>query len=82
MGGCPVLEECVAAPGEVDDLGQMVRDYRDLWTSVASDRLDKALHQQTAASGSEYSAGILAHPVISRHLTSLMIRGRASSATP
>ncbi|KUI01971.1 MerR family transcriptional regulator [Mycobacterium sp. IS-3022] len=62
------LDECVAArfgegrtprPEEAEELGQLVRDYRDLWTSVVSHRLDKALHARTAATDSGYAAGVL-----------------------
>ncbi|WP_083408093.1 MerR family transcriptional regulator [Mycolicibacterium rutilum] len=62
------LDECVAArfgenyapkPEEMDELSQIVRDYRDLWTGVVSNQLDRALHQQMATAGSEYTAGIL-----------------------
>lgn len=61
-----VLDECVAArfgenyvpaPGEMDELNQVVHDYRDLWNSVIADRLDKALQQQIA-SESEHAAGL------------------------
>ncbi|KUH80356.1 MerR family transcriptional regulator [Mycobacterium sp. GA-1999] len=62
------LDECVAArfgegrtprPEDAEELGQLVRDYRDLWTSVVSHRLDKALHEHTAAADSGYAAGVL-----------------------
>src|SRR5690606_35435241 len=62
------LDECVTArfgenyaprPEEIDDLSRIVRDYRELWTGVVSSHLDKALHEQIAATGSEYTAGIL-----------------------
>lgn len=46
------------APEDVDDLARAVRDHRDLWTSVVSGRLDKALHGHMAAE-SRYSVGIL-----------------------
>jgi DNA-binding transcriptional MerR regulator len=63
-----VLDECVAArfgadhapgPGETDGLGQVVRDFRELWNSVVTGRLDTALQQQVTAAGSEYAAGVL-----------------------
>lgn len=53
-----VLQECLAArfgqyqapgPDEMDELSQVVRDYRDLWNSVVSGRLDSALHEVAAA---------------------------------
>jgi DNA-binding transcriptional MerR regulator len=46
-------------PEEVGELSQIVQDYRDLWSGVVSDRLDKSLHQQMASSGSDYAAGAL-----------------------
>ena len=67
-GFVQVLDECVAArfgekyvpkPEEMDDLGQVVRDYRDLWNSVVSGRLDKALQQHMSTADSEYTAGIV-----------------------
>lgn len=67
-GFLPVLDEWVAArfdegraprPEEAEELGQLVRDYRDLWTSVVSHRLDKALHEHMAAADSGYAASVL-----------------------
>ena len=46
-------------PEEIGELSQIVQDYRDLWSGVVSDRLDKSLHQQMAGSGSGYAAGAL-----------------------
>ncbi len=46
-------------PEEIGELSQIVQDYRDLWSGVVSDRLDKSLHQQMASSGSDYAAGVL-----------------------
>ncbi|WP_308215046.1 MerR family transcriptional regulator [Mycolicibacterium celeriflavum] len=63
-----VLDECVAArfgegrgprPEEAEELGRLVRDYRDLWTSVVSLRLDKALQEHTAGAGSRYAEGVV-----------------------
>lgn len=62
------LDECVAArfgavhepgPGQAEELGQVVRDYRELWNGVVSDRLEKALQDHVTIAGSEYAAGIL-----------------------
>ena len=62
------LDECVAArfgadhppgPDQVAELSDVVRDYRELWNSVVSARLDTALQQQIADADSEYAAGIL-----------------------
>ncbi|MEO3760303.1 MerR family transcriptional regulator [Mycobacterium sp. B14F4] len=62
------LDECVAArfgvdhapgPDQVEELSEVVRDYRELWNSVVSGRLDTALQQQVAAADSEYAAGAL-----------------------
>lgn len=46
-------------PEEISELSQTVQDYRDLWSSVVSDRLDKSLHRQVAEAGSEYTAAVL-----------------------
>ncbi|MCV7281158.1 MerR family transcriptional regulator [Mycolicibacterium flavescens] len=62
------LDECVTArfgenytakPEEMDELSQIVRDYRDLWTGVVSSHLDQALQRKMAAADSDYTAGIL-----------------------
>lgn len=59
------LEEFVAArfgkdyvpkPDDAGELSQIVQDYRDLWSSVVSDRLDESLQQHVTAAGSEYTA--------------------------
>ncbi|MGV0848844.1 MerR family transcriptional regulator [Mycolicibacterium phlei] len=66
-GFVDALDECVAArfgqdyeprPQEMDELSRIVRDYRELWTGVVANRLDKALQEQIKAADSEY-AGIL-----------------------
>lgn len=60
------LDECVAArfgavhapgPGQTEELGQVMRDYRELWNGVVSGRLEKALQERVTAADSEY--GIL-----------------------
>jgi hypothetical protein len=63
------LQECVEAKfgtdhvpeaGEIEELSQIVQDYRDLWGRVVWDCLDESLQRRqlsTAASGS--STGIL-----------------------
>lgn len=67
-GFVKALEESVAArfgkdyvpkPGEIGELSQIVQDYRDLWSIVVSDRLDKSLHQQTTNALPDYAAGVL-----------------------
>jgi DNA-binding transcriptional MerR regulator len=57
------LEESVAArfshvpeQQETDELSRIVQDYRDLWSRVVSDRLDKALQQQMTSAASGYTA--------------------------
>ena len=60
------LDECVAArfgtdhapgPDQVDELSQVGRDYRELWNSVVSGRLETALQHRIAES--DYGAGAL-----------------------
>lgn len=67
-GYVSMLDECVAArfddargpgPGDMEELSQLVRDYRDLWNSVVSGRLDTALQRQVAAADSKHAAGML-----------------------
>jgi DNA-binding transcriptional MerR regulator len=62
------LEECVTSrfgvnyiprPEEVGELGQIVRDYRDLGSKVVADRLDAAVVEQMVTAVSDYTAGIL-----------------------
>jgi DNA-binding transcriptional MerR regulator len=62
------LEEFVGArfgkdhttqPDEIAELSKIVHDYRDLWSSVVSDRLDSSLHQQMTAAGSDSTASVL-----------------------
>lgn len=62
------LYQCVAArlgpvqapgPGHTEELGQVVRDYRQLWNLVVSGRLEKALQEHVTAADSQYTAGIL-----------------------
>lgn len=62
------LDECIAArfgavhapgPGQTEELGQVVRDYRELWNGVVSGRLERALQEHVTATDSEYAAGIL-----------------------
>ena len=43
---------------EVDELGRIVQDHRDLWSCVVSDRLDKSLQRQMTSAVSGYTAGI------------------------
>ncbi|MDT5016061.1 MAG: hypothetical protein QOD39_2221 [Mycobacterium sp.] len=57
--GKDVGKDYVPKPGEMGELGQLVQDYRELWSTVVSDRLDKSLHQQMASARSEYAAGVL-----------------------
>ena len=49
----------VPEAGEVDELGQIAQDYRDLWGCVVSDRLDESLQRQLSSAVSGYTAGIL-----------------------
>ena len=67
-GFVQALEESVAAgsertmyprASEIDELGQIVQDYRDLWDCVVSDRLDKSMQRQMTSAVSGYTAGIL-----------------------
>lgn len=62
-----MLDECIAArfadgqgPGadDMEELSELVRDYRELWNSVVSGRLDTALQRQVAAD-SKHTASIL-----------------------
>jgi len=66
-GFVQALEESVAARfgnnyvpegEEVDELGRIVQDHRDLWSCVVSDRLDKSLQRQMTSAVSGYTAGI------------------------
>nr|WP_090277951.1 MerR family transcriptional regulator [Mycolicibacterium komanii]CRL73257.1 MerR family transcriptional regulator [Mycolicibacterium komanii] len=59
------LGECMAAqfgagymptPDNVDELARAARDYRDLWTSVVSGRLDAALQRHVPAADSEQTS--------------------------
>ncbi|OBI79849.1 MerR family transcriptional regulator [Mycobacterium sp. E740] len=45
-------EERTAQPGEAGELSQVMRDYRELWASVVSNRLDEALRLHMAAADS------------------------------
>lgn len=44
---------------EIDELGQIVQDYGDLWRCVVSDRLDASLQRQMTSAVSGYTAGNL-----------------------
>jgi DNA-binding transcriptional MerR regulator len=67
-GFVQALEESVAARfgkdfvpegEEIDELGQIVADYGDLWSCVVSDRLDRSLQRQMTRAVSGYTTGIL-----------------------
>jgi DNA-binding transcriptional MerR regulator len=67
-GFVQALEEFVEArfgkgyqpkPHQIGELSRVVQDYRDLWSSVVSDRLDKSLHRQMASAGSDVTASVL-----------------------
>ena len=45
--------------GEIDELGQIAHDYRDLWDRVLANCLDESLQRQLSTSMSEQTAGIL-----------------------
>jgi DNA-binding transcriptional MerR regulator len=49
----------VPKPEEIDELDQIVQDYRDLWSCVVSDRLDKSLQEQMTGTLSGYTGGAL-----------------------
>lgn len=44
---------------EVDELGRITQDYRDLWDRVVSDRLSESLQRQQSAAVSRYTTGVL-----------------------
>ena len=44
-------------------MSQFVQDYRDLWSSVVSDRLDKSLHQQMATPDRLRAGALLGRPL-------------------
>ncbi len=44
----------VPEAGEIDELGQIAQDYRDLWGRVVSDRLDESLQRQLSSAASGY----------------------------
>ncbi len=44
---------------EIDELGQIARDYRDLCNRVLSDRLDESLQRELSTAVSGYAAGVL-----------------------
>ncbi|MGO4443814.1 MerR family transcriptional regulator [Mycobacterium sp. 2YAF39] len=61
------LEESVEArfgkdhapgPGEIDELGQITKDYLDMWGRVVSDRLDASLQRQMSTAVSGYTSRI------------------------
>ncbi|KUI16467.1 MerR family transcriptional regulator [Mycobacterium sp. GA-1285] len=43
----------VPTPDSDDELGRAVREYRDLWASVVSGRLDESLHRRMSAAEAE-----------------------------
>lgn len=49
-------------PNSGDDFARTVREYRDLWTSVVSRRLDEALHRQMSATDTKHGVGGLLGP--------------------
>jgi DNA-binding transcriptional MerR regulator len=49
----------VPKPDEATEVSRVVQDYRDLWSTVVSDRLDKSLQRQLTAAGSDYAAVLL-----------------------
>ena len=62
------LEACVTSrfgpnylprPEEMNELSQIVHDYRDLGMKVVADHLDEALQQQMVTAVSDYTASIL-----------------------
>ncbi|ORB65676.1 MerR family transcriptional regulator [Mycolicibacterium tusciae] len=53
-------------PREVDDLGQMARDYRELWGHVLSIRMEESLRRQLATAASGHPAGGLLSELLRR----------------
>jgi DNA-binding transcriptional MerR regulator len=45
-------------PDEIDELGQITKDYLDLWGRVVSDRLDASLQRQMSTAVSGYTSRI------------------------
>ena len=46
-------------PEQIGEFSSVVQDYRDLWSSVVSSRLDRALHEQANNAGTEYTASVV-----------------------
>lgn len=58
LGECMAIQfgaDYMPTPDNVDELARAARDYRDLWTSVVSGRLDAALQRHMPAADSEQS---------------------------
>lgn len=51
---------------EIDEIGKIFRDYRELWGCVLSDRLEQALQRQLSTMVSDYPAGKLLSELLRR----------------